>query len=410
MQKENNITAAASEYVFNLYKAKLSPDYVYHNFTHTEAVAETARRIAKKSGLDDASIEIVTLAGWFHDTGYIYGCPGHEEKGAQIALEFLKAHNYSEDKITKVMGCILATKMPPAPKDALEEAVCDADLSHLGSPAFFTRMDLLRVEWEKTQDRAYTEKEWLETNINFFTRQSYFTRFAKKEYDEQKTQNLMELQKSYKKLLKKAEKDEKFDEKLKVEKEKLKNKEEAKKIAERGIETMFRNTIRTHVEFSAMADNKANIMISINTLIIGGIVTILLRKLDANAHLIFPTFLLLVTSLVCIIFAVMVTRPKVTEGKFTKEDIEQKRTNLLFFGNFFNMGFKDFEWGMREMMGDRDYLYGSMIKDFYFLGQVLGRKFKYLRIAYTIFLFGLIASVIAYAIAFLAYPTQDLTY
>jgi predicted metal-dependent HD superfamily phosphohydrolase len=410
MQKENNITAAASEYVFNLFKTKLPPDYVYHNFTHTESVAEAARRIAKKSGLDDASIEIVTLAGWFHDAGYVYGCQGHEEKGAQIALEFLKAHNYPEDKITRVMGCILATKMPAAPKDILEEAVCDADLSHLGSPAFFTRMDLLRVEWEKTQGRAYTEREWLETNVNFFTRQNYFTRFAKKEYEEQKTQNLMELQKMLKKVIKRTEKDEKFGEKLQVEKEKLKNKEDAKKIAERGIETMFRNTIRTHVEFSAMADNKANIMISINTLIIGGIVTILLRKLDANPHLILPTFLLLTTSLACIIFAVTVTRPKVTEGKFTKEDIENKRTNLLFFGNFFNMGLQDFEWGMRSMMSDREYLYGSMIKDFYFLGQVLGRKYKYLRIAYTIFLFGLIASVVAYAIAFLAYPTQDLTY
>ena len=60
----------------------------------------------------------------------------------------------------------------------------------------------------------------------------------------------------------------KNDDKFELEKEKLAMKKDASKVAERGIETMFRNTVRTHVEFSAMADSKANIMISINTLII----------------------------------------------------------------------------------------------------------------------------------------------
>jgi len=92
----------------------------------------------------------------------------------------------------------------------------------------------------------------------------------------------------------------------------------------------------------------------------------------------------------------MVTRPKITDGKFTKDDILNKKTNLLFFGNFFKMDLPDFAWGMKEMMEDKEYLYGSMVKDFYFLGQVLGRKYKYLRICYTIFMFGLIISVIAF--------------
>jgi len=169
---------------------------------------------------------------------------------------------------------------------------------------------------------------------------------------------------------------------------------------------MFRNTVRTHVEFSAMADSKANIMISINTLIIGIIVTTLLRKLVEYPYLIAPTFILLAVCLTCIIFAVFVTRPNITSGTFTKQDIEEKKTNLLFFGNFFNMPLGDFQWGMDKLMHDKEYLYGSMIKDFYFLGQVLGRKYKYLRICYNIFMYGLIAAVIAYTIAFIFNPQQ----
>jgi hypothetical protein len=63
---------------------------------------------------------------------------------------------------------------------------------------------------------------------------------------------------------------------------------------------------------------------------------------------------------------------------------------------------------MNEMMYDKEYLYGSMIKDFYFLGQVLGKKYRYLRICYTIFMYGLIISVIAYAVAFIMNPGTNL--
>jgi hypothetical protein len=87
----------------------------------------------------------------------------------------------------------------------------------------------------------------------------------------------------------------------------------------------------------------------------------------------------------------------VTSGTFTKADIEQKRANLLFFGNFYRMPLDDFQWGMTQMMNDREYLYGSMVRDIYSLGQVLGRKYRYLRISYNIFMYGIIAAVLAFA-------------
>ena len=56
------------------------------------------------------------------------------------------------------------------------------------------------------------------------------------------------------------------------------------------------------------------------------------------------------------------------------------------------------------MIEDKNYLYGAMITDFYYLGQVLGKKYKQLRVCYTIFMFGVIISVIAFAIAYMLYP------
>jgi hypothetical protein len=54
---------------------------------------------------------------------------------------------------------------------------------------------------------------------------------------------------------------------------------------------------------------------------------------------------------------------------------------------------------MKELLNSRDYLYDSMIKDTYFLGIVLAKKYKYLRISYNIFMYGLIFVMIAFAVA-----------
>ncbi|MEQ8715051.1 MAG: DUF5706 domain-containing protein, partial [Cyclobacteriaceae bacterium] len=67
--------------------------------------------------------------------------------------------------------------------------------------------------------------------------------------------------------------------------------------------------------------------------------------------------------------------------------------------NFHNMKLDDYEWGMKEMMKDADYLYGSLTKDIYFLGKVLGKKYRMLRAAYTIFMFGFVIAVLSFAIA-----------
>ena len=148
-----------------------------------------------------------------------------------------------------------------------------------------------------------------------------------------------------------------------------------------------------------MADTKANIMISINTIILSIIVSVLFRKLEEYGQLLIPALMLVTTCLVTIILAILATRPSVASGKFTKEDISAKKTNLLFFGNFHQMELKDYEWGMKEMMKDYDYLYSSMIKDIYFLGKVLARKYRLLRWSYTVFMFGFVSSILGFIIA-----------
>ncbi len=399
-----SIIEKCEDFIFGLFKEKSSKENIYHNHLHTIEVVNAVKTIGSAEKLTPGEIEIATIAAWFHDIGYIDTYENHEQKSAEYAKNFLSEQSYPREKIDAVVSCILATKVPQKPKNILEEVLCDADLSHLGSKDFKDRNELYRVEKERKLGKSFSDVEWLKENIDFFSQHSFHTKYAKKNFTEKKTEHLSKLQKRLRKLIKKKQDDSLKIEKIEIEKEKLESKKENFKKAERGIETMFRNVMRTHVSFSSMADNKANIMISVNTLLLTAIIAVLARKLDSNPHLIAPTAIITLVSLVTLIYATLVTRPKITEGVFTKEDIEKKQANLLFFGNFFNMELNQFTWGMKEMMNDKDYLYDAMIKDFYFLGQVLGKKYKYLRICYNIFMYGLIVSIIAFTLAIVLYP------
>jgi hypothetical protein len=153
---------------------------------------------------------------------------------------------------------------------------------------------------------------------------------------------------------------------------------------------------------SDIADSKANILLSVNAIIISVCLSVLIPKLDApkNSHLVIPTFLLILSSVLTIIFAILSTKPNVTNTTFTNEDVKARKVNLLFFGNFHKMTLENYQEAMQDMIKDREYIHNSLVKDLYFLGSVLDRKYKLLSITYKIFMAGIIISVLSFAYAF----------
>jgi Pycsar effector protein len=334
------------------------------------------------------------LAAWFHDIGFIEIDEGHEEKSKEIADRFLKENLYPEDKIEKILHCIDATKYPQQPKNLLEYVICDADLAGIASKKYFEKANFLRREIELVKGTTVSDKEWYNSEIKFLTNHKFQTQYAHLNFDKRKNKHVLELRTKLQKI--EEEEAKKWDEKS--------NKEKEKK-PERGIETMFRITENNHMNLSKMADDKANFLLSINGIILSFSIGNILEKLDSpsNRFLILPTALLMLVCLIAIVFSILSTRPKLSIGKYSREDIQQRKANLLFFGNFYNMNLEDFDWGFHELMKDRDYLYGSLIKDLYFLGKVLGRKYQYLRIAYTVFMYGIVLSVVGYAVSYYYY-------
>ncbi|MCF8240601.1 MAG: DUF5706 domain-containing protein [Melioribacteraceae bacterium] len=400
----NELIQSVEDHVRKLFKEKSPAENVFHDLAYTLEQVDTAKDFADKMKLSADDKTIILISSWFLNTGYFDKAENVNSESADYAEKYLMDKNVDSVIIDKVKSAVLAASRTALPASKLEEIICDIDSQYLGQKSFEERGELLLLEFEKRNNKFLPDIEWLEYIINLFTSSKYFTKFAKENYGEQRLANLSKIQKKLKKKISKKKNLLIKEKKIDLEKKKLENKKETGKKAERGIETMFRNVMRTHVSFSALADNKANIMISVNTLLLTAIIAVLARKLDSNPHLIIPTIILTVVSLTTLIYAVLVTRPQINTGVFTKDDIQNKKANLLFFGNFYNMNLDDFSWGMWEMLDDRDYLYNSMIKDFYFLGQVLGKKYKYLRVCYSLFMYGLILSVLAFAVAIALYP------
>lgn len=395
---KSSIVESAELYVVSYLKHNLPSGAVYHSITHTQDVVDAVKTLAKEEGVSDEDKECLLLAAWFHDIGYCNGGSNHEERSVKEAVSFLQDHKYDQDKIDTVVSCINTTKMPQAPSNKLEEIICDADLFHVATSSFESDSKLLRAEWELLEGKTLTDVEWYQCNSEFLREHKFYTDFAFRNWSAMKASNLATNEKKLKNAIQKED-----EALLKREKNKAKSvKNKSTNKSDRTVETMYRVTLRNHIKLSAIADSKANILLSVNAIILSLALSNLFPKLDKtdNHYLILPTIIFLLTAVTSIIFAILSTRPKVTSGTFTQDDVDNKKVNLLFFGNFHKVSLDMFDKSMFTLIEDRDYLYKSLNKDLYFLGVVLDKKYKLLRITYAIFMTGIIASVVAFGIAF----------
>ncbi|EAS19764.1 HD domain-containing protein [Nonlabens mediterrranea] len=386
----DNIFQKADDFVLELFKTQLDETYVYHNYMHTARVVKSTKEIIENTEIDVKEEQALIIAAWLHDTGYIHGAEGHEERSAKIAEEFLEENNVDQSMVDQVKKLILATKFNGTPQNALEEILRDADASHFAKDYYDETSELLKKELELRGIAKYTNKEWRKENIKVFTeKHRYYSDYAIKNWNKDKNENLMRLLKKKKKNKQKIKK-----EQLKVD---LKN-----QSPERAIQTLFRTALRNHIKLSDIADTKANILLSVNAIIISLALANLIPKLEqvSNRHLLWPTLILILFSVASIVLSIMSTRPNVTSGEFTDDQVRDRKVNLLFFGNFHKMPLDKYKNSVMDLLEDKEEVYESLVKDLYYLGVVLARKYKLLRLTYTIFMIGIIGSVLAFVVAF----------
>jgi predicted metal-dependent HD superfamily phosphohydrolase len=395
-----NLYKKTEQYVTAMFDEHKKPQLIFHNLQHTISVVERTKEIAGHYFLSENDMLAVYIAAWFHDTGYLFTEPKqHEAKSVELMEEFMQQHAPGVKFINVIADCIMATRPPHAHDSLLKEIICDADTYHLGTAEF---KETNRKVWEEfnANGTPVTKEDWDIKTIDLLKNHQYYTKYCKDLLEKGKKKNM-------KKLKKKPEEKSKAEENTNT--ERLHNLSSLQKdksgLMSKGIQTMLRLTSQNHFHLSDMADSKANILISVNAIIISVILGVLMRKLEEAPYLAIPTIIFLIVSLATIVISIIATRPKITGGTFTSQDILDKKTNLLFFGNFYKASYEEYNTAMREMMSDTDYLYGSLIKDIYTLGTVLGRKYRLVRLAYNIFMIGIIISVIAFGLAVFIFHT-----
>ncbi len=165
------------EMILDKLEKELPPYLFYHNFKHTIDVINQAELIGYGEGVDDESILLLKTAALFHDAGHIISYDEHEYNGTQLAKEYLPKYRYTQDQIDKICDLIMATKLPPNPKNLLENIMCDSDLDYLGRSDFIPVSNTLYKEL-KEQNKIGSLNDWNKLQVKFLSNHQFFTKTA----------------------------------------------------------------------------------------------------------------------------------------------------------------------------------------------------------------------------------------
>jgi uncharacterized protein len=184
----------AYTYAYVRMDRELASYYVFHSLVRTEhELIPTVQLLSVAACLDDERRQLLRTAAWFQDIGHIDQHDDHRLRSAQIASEALPVFGYEPSQVAVIIGLILATRMPQAPRTELELIIADADLAWLGQTDFVEQNERLRMELMHT-GVVLSDHAWLERLLGLLQSHRYHTSVARELYDTQKQANLRALE------------------------------------------------------------------------------------------------------------------------------------------------------------------------------------------------------------------------
>lgn len=365
---------------------------VFHNYAFWQGLMGHTLRLAQGEAADTATVEVALLAACFLPLGRLYAYELYVPHSEATAARELAALGCADDMAGRVLGCIRVVGKEQRPQTPEAAILHDALVAATYGAAYAERHALLRLEREFMLKQAYDRPAWAELQLQELMLQQLCTHSGRVATEELLARNIL-LQKLQAEKWARSE-DPVADDAPAAALRPFEALEEAQAPL-RTMQTFFRTNYRNHINLSAIADNKANIMISVNSILISVLITGLsYRNLaETNPMILLPVVVFLVTGLASLIFAVLSARPKVTALNRPGTPTEAARRNIVFFGNFVTLDLDQYEAATDAMLRDGELLLGNMTRDLYYLGQVLDKKYRYLIISYNIFMVGFITTV-----------------
>jgi len=371
-----------------------------HNYSATVKMVQTCDLISVQTELGKQDRMKILLSAWFLYAGYANNPENYQNLSAELAVKYYTEKGLDPDSIEEIKESILSTCYPQQPVTVGAQVLCDAEKSWFADKSFFNMLKQYKKEKKSRINNEISNEEWLKENIAILENHIYFTPFSRKMFEKKKEKNKALLEGKLAALQISESEIQEPDLPAKNE-ESIQQSLAGEVKLERGVESLFRNTSRNQIHLIRLSDYKANLIISINSIIISVILSVLVIRLDANKYLELPTLLLILTSVITILIAVSATRPKINIDSQDKEHFKAAKDNLLYFGNFYKMPFKEYNQVIKETIVDREELYNRLSMDIYHQGIMLAKKFKQINLSYSVFIIGLTLSILVFIVSFL---------
>ena len=386
---ELDLSTLARQFVLNLFNQKNDARLVFHSYRQANEIVKNVNVLAQANGSTEAEWEIAVLAGWFYNIGYLFDYQKPAPKSEELANKFLSAHNFTNEKKTAILETIRVAHSGQSSKKPESQMLSDAVNGVIFGPSFFENAPLWQLERELMLGHKYEPTDWSAFLMNQLKECRFYTSHAKVNAEPLAAGHVVSLKQ-------RIEKEKKREVSRAVPSNRKFDSIEPRMNS--GVQTFFRTNYRTHINLSAIADQKANIMISVNAILISVVISLISYRnmTETNPAILMPVLIFLVTGLASLIFAVLAARPKVTSNINDGTPIEEAKKHLVFFGNFVSLKVEKYEELLEEMFQDTELLYGNLSRDLYYLGKVLDRKYRFLSISYNIFMVGFVATVLIF--------------
>ncbi|NJC24639.1 Pycsar system effector family protein [Neolewinella antarctica] len=390
--KKNPAIADAAKYVKRKFRSDLDPKFIFHNFEYAEEVSEKVAELADDAGLDGDTRDLLTIAGHFYPLGYVGGAHEVAERSTELFRDWAKQNNVDLSTTEGNAADWIKGAYDARQEDSLPVRLLhDAAWSWYGRKRFERRYDLLQLERDEISGREGDPVKFGHDMQDLLMNFQYLTEVGLEDFDERRRRNVAD----------------QHSNNYKIEQKEVKA--NTGKNFGRGIDTMYRTAFRNHITLSKIADGKANMMISINTIILSIVITVSGASLSffedtfyENPEFLVPIISLMMSSLIAVVFAVFSARPSVTEYRIKKDKlIKSKEASLLYFGNFLKLEKSDFVSYLRNIKHDQTSMYDDLSRDLYDLGAVMHKKYLLLTISYNTFVGGLALAVISFLIVYL---------
>lgn len=388
--KDTNWIKKASEFIFPFY-AKFSDIFPFHSYAFATEKVKACKEIGKAEDLDKADLLPGLLAVIFIDVG-LPDAGDQDLNNRKIVERFVEENLLPHELEKPFQDYLQFLRTPRLPRTTVEEILLDGMNTYLGLPDAIERADLLRIEAEKAKNLVYTEEEWNEVLRKKFVDNPFYTKYARETYGDQRHKNFYELKRRIWR----------FEEEAARKRNSLQTDLSGNLLSNKETEDLFKIAFRNYLALISVADRKAALLTQIGSIIVSVIIAYNVGHVHLNPLYVIPVGVILISSVITITYAILASRPQ--EDAYDTKAFSNSES--FFFGSFDRV---DREFGKISLeaytagvnsifKGDKEDVFRQITEESFQVRRVLSKKFRYLAVAYKVFLAGLILSIVTFLI------------